>query len=48
MKMCYCAGLVVSGMLMGMGALYMIEKKQSKSIEQMISDAKNSIDEMMN
>lgn len=48
MKICYCAGLVVSGMLMGMGALYMIEKKQSKSIEQMLCEAKDTIDNMMN
>lgn len=42
------AGLVVGGMLMGMGALYMLERKERKSIEQMISDAKESIDNMMN
>ena len=31
-----------------MGALYMIERKQRKSIEEMLNEAKDTIDSMMN
>ena len=48
MKKINSAGLVIGGMLMGMGALYMIERKQRKSIEEMLNEAKDTIDSMMN
>ena len=48
MKKMNSAGLVIGGMLLGMGALYVIERKQRKSIEEMLNEAKDTIDSMMN